>query len=170
MTMLFWSLLNIALFLYFIFLCLKIILLTKRHLGAFASLVFAFGLVSFMASPNADRKNLALPNNEKSKILSVSNLAKNTDLRRIELETGFLTKVYLNVGVSEKENGQVALTNYAGIEGLVSGLNWQTQNVDFQTTKKQNGVKYTVHGILHWKLLGMTIYSQLKVYQGAFTL
>ncbi|MCP9765581.1 hypothetical protein EGI31_21810 [Lacihabitans soyangensis] len=168
--MFFWSLLNIGLFLYFIFVGFKVILLGIKHLSGFALVVFIFGLLSFMTSPKKHKKNIVSINQENRKVVTGSNLPQGSGLKRIELENGLLTQIHLNVLVSDKGNGQVELTDYSGLVGLVSGLNWQVQNVEYKTVNNHNMLKYTVHGILQWKLLGMTVYSQLKVYEGTFSL
>jgi hypothetical protein len=46
------------------------------------------------------------------------------------------------------------------------GTKWRPLNINILKTTDNNKFKYVVYGIVEWKLLGATLYTQSKVYQG----
>ena len=57
MLYLLWSLLNIALFLYFIIICFKATKLLREKVGLLASIIFVAGSLSFIGQSNIDNDN-----------------------------------------------------------------------------------------------------------------
>ncbi len=58
---------------------------------------------------------------------------------------------------------------YSGTTGLVMGTKWKSQNINVLKTANDNKFKYVVYGVIEWKLLGATLYTQTKVYEGITT-
>ncbi len=56
MLELLWGILNIAILIYFIIICFKVIKIVRENLGGIATLVFVIGLMSFISKPN-DQNN-----------------------------------------------------------------------------------------------------------------
>lgn len=170
--MLFWTLLNIAILLYFLFISVKITVLAKKHLGSFAALVFVIGLLSFMSSSAPDNSTKNSLSVQPSSFVSANGLVQDEQLstKKIKLEGSYFTKNYLNVHYAKKLDGSFPISTYAGLEGLVNGIKWKTWNIDIKKHKNGNNFEYTVDGILDWKILGMTVYSQLKTYKGNIVL
>src|SRR5258705_4897776 len=57
MFYLLWMILNIVLFVFFIITCFRATKLIREKLGAFAAVIFVFGLLSFMRHPNDEDKS-----------------------------------------------------------------------------------------------------------------
>lgn len=57
MSYLLWSILNIGLFLFFIIICFKATKLIREKLGLIATIVFVFGLLSFVGNSNNHNDN-----------------------------------------------------------------------------------------------------------------
>jgi hypothetical protein len=56
------------------------------------------------------------------------------------------------------------------INGLILGFDWETNGIDIEPTKQNNNIQYFVGGLIKWKLLGATIYTQNKDYSGIISL
>ncbi|MBK0368740.1 hypothetical protein [Flavobacterium agrisoli] len=175
MTYLLWGLLNIGLFLFFILICFKATKLIREKLGLFASIIFVFGLLSYVGHSNGDNDNKEPNSNQIKtwKFVSEDSLKSNdTYLIDIDLEKTLISKYYLGIKYSKDKEGQVniPISAYSSTTGYVSGTNWKPLSIIVNTTNDNNKFEYFVHGVVEWKLLGATIYSELKEYKGvAFT-
>jgi hypothetical protein len=172
MTYLLWGLLNIGLFIFFILLCFKATKLIREKVGLFASIVFVFGLLSFVGHSNNDNDNEE-PNSNRIKtwkFTSEDSLNKNaTYLVDVDLEKTLVSKSYLGIKYGKDKQGEVniPICAYSSTIGLTSGRNWKPISIIVNTTSNNNKFEYFVYGVVEWKLLGATIYSQLKEYKGS---
>ncbi len=64
MIYLLWSLINVGLFIFFIVVCFKATKLIRENVGLFASIIFVFGLLSFIGQSNNDSDNKELNSNQ----------------------------------------------------------------------------------------------------------
>jgi hypothetical protein len=167
MVELIWGILNITILIYFIIICFKSTKIIREKLGAFAVLIFVFGLLSFIGAPNDE--------NPKIKIFDLQNQTKeaklnrfkgNTYLLRRKLDDNLMTKIELSISFGENENGKNLLTAYTSRTGFVSGTNWKTENISVEKSKTENKCFYNISGILEWRLLGLKIYSEPKDFDG----
>src|SRR6185437_6672351 len=171
MLYLLWGLLNVGLFLFFIVICFKATKLIRQNFGLFASIVFVFGLLSFIGHSNNNNDNKE-PNSNQTKtwkFTSDDSLSRNpTSSKFIVLEKTLISKYYLFVQYAKDKNGQVNIPVSASssTNGFVSGTNWKPISIVINRTDDNNKFEYFVSGVVEWKLLGATIYSQLKEYKG----
>jgi len=144
MLVLFWSIINISLFLFFIFICFKAVKLLREQLGRFAALVFVAGLLSFVSS------------NSGNKVTSEAKAQRSVSTTAFEdLTSGLVLLTTYNISedqsISEVDNRIFAT-------GLRAGTEWQL----IQATTKQIGNTLEYHLICtrKWSLLGWNIYTE----------
>jgi hypothetical protein len=171
MIYLLWSLLNIGLFIFFIATCFKATKLVREKLGLFASIIFVFGLLSFVGNSNNDNDNKEPNSNHIKtwKFVSEDSLKSNESyLLDIDLEKTLIAKYDLGIKYGKDRQGQinVPISAYSSTNGFISGTNWKPISIIVNTTNDNNKFEYSVDGVVEWKLLGATIYSELKEYKG----
>ena len=171
MTYLIWGLLNIGLFLFFIVICFKATKLVREKLGLFASIIFVFGLLSFVGHSNNDDDNKEPNSNQIKtwKFISEDSLNRNaTYLLDVNLEKTLVSKYDLGIKYGKDRQGEmnIPISAYSSTTGFISGTNWKPVSIIVNRTSDNNKFEYFVDGVVEWKLLGATIYSQLKEYKG----
>lgn len=174
MVYLFWGLINIVLFLFFIVLGLKATKFVRAKVGLFAAIIFACGLLSFVGNSNNDNKE---PNSNHIKTweytLDEENLDRSTSYSLdINLEKNLVSKYYLGILYGKDKSGEytIPIGAHSFKDGFVGGTNWKPVGIMVNRTNDKKNFEYIVDGILEWKLLGATIYSQSKTYKGITSL
>lgn len=171
MTYLLWGLLNIGLFVFFIVICLKATKLIREKIGLFASVIFVFGLLSFVGQTNNKNDNNEPNSNQIKtwKFVSEDSLKSyNTFKLNIDLEKTLVSKYDLGIryGRDKQRQINIPISAYSSTTGIISGTNWKPVSIIINSTNENNKFEYFVDGVLEWKLLGAIIYSQLKEYKG----
>lgn len=162
-----WGILNGLLLIYFIIICFKSVNIIKEKIGILASLVFVIGLLSFISKPNENKiadKNIEILNQTNPK----KAFNGNTYLRFVTLEDNLTSKIELTIlcGEKESDNELIILNADCNRTGFISGTNWNTKNIDVDKEKGEKFCKYSVSGIMEWKILGITIFSEVKDFSG----
>lgn len=171
MFYLIWGLINIGLFLFFLFICFQATKLIREKLGLLASLIFVFGLLSFVGHSTNESDNLE-PNTNRVKHWDFNpqdSIVQNTTANiYIDLEKTLISKFNLGVQYGEKKTSKlnVPINAYSYIEGFISGTNWRPVSIIVNQTADNKKFVYEVNGTLEWKLLGATVYNQVKTYTG----
>jgi hypothetical protein len=171
MTYLLWGLLNIGLFISFIVICFKATKLIRENVGLFASIIFVFGLLSFVGHSKIDNDNKEPNSNQIKtwKFISEDSLKSDESyLLDINLEKTLISKYELGIKYGKHKQGQIniPISAYSSTTGFISGTNWKPLSIIINRTDDNNKFEYFVDGVVEWKLLGATIYSQLKEYKG----
>jgi hypothetical protein len=160
MLYLLWGLLNLFLFVYFIAICFKATKLLREKLGMLATIVFVFGLLSF-TTISSNNKSTKL---KTWKFVSADSVNADSYLSA-RLHNNLISKYEL--GISYKNDGQtnIPVSATSTTDGVICGTKWKPLFINVQSTAN-NTFQYTVSGIVEWKLLGFTVYSQQKFYKG----
>jgi len=171
MFYLLWGLLNVGLFLFFIVICFRATKLIRQNFGLLASIVFVFGLLSFIGHSNNNNDNREPNSNQIKtwKFTSDDSLSRHpTSSVFIDLEKTLVSKYYLFVLYGKDKDGQIniPISASSSTNGFISGTNWKPISIFINRTDDNNKFEYFVSGVVEWKLLGATIYSQLKEYKG----
>jgi hypothetical protein len=171
MLYLLWGLLTIGLFLFFIVICFRATKLIREKFGLFASIVFVFGLLSFVGHSNNDNDNKEPHSNQIKtwKFSSEDSLSRNmTFFINIDLEKTLVSKYDLGIKYGKDKHGQlnIPISAYSSTTGFISGTNWKPITIIVNRTDDNVKFEYFVVGVVEWKLLGATIYSQQKNYKG----
>lgn len=171
MTYLLWGLLNIGLFLFFTFTCFRATKLLRDQFGLFATIIFVFGLFSFIGNANDSDDNKEQDSNGAWtwKFIADDSVKRNaTYSLNIDLEKTFVSEYTLAIKYGKDINGQVniPISAYATTSGFSSGTNWKPVSIIVSRTADNHQFQYYVDGMMEWKLLGATIYSQSKEFKG----
>ena len=174
MTYLLWGLLNMGLFLFFIVICFKATKLIREKIGLFASVIFVVGLLSFVGHSTHDNNKEPNSNHIKTwTFISEDSLKCNVSyLLYIDLEKTPVSKYELGIKYGKDKEGKnnIPISAYSSTTGFMNGTNWKPISIIINRTDDNNKFEYFVDGVVEWKILGATIYSQLKEYKGiAFT-
>ena len=163
MIQLLWGLLNIGLSLFFLVICFKALRLIRDNIGYLASIVFVFGIVSPMGYENSklNRKS-SWEFAPKDSIITDQQSSVN-----ISLEKALFLKVGLNIhyGYSKTDHQNTPIDASSILTGFTSGLNWKPTSISVYKTTDNLKFKYSVYGVLEWKLFGTTIYTQTKDFE-----
>lgn len=173
MTHLIWGLLNLFLLIYFIITCFRLVKVARNHIGGLATIVFVFGLLSFVGGSKSDSNTTKFNQTKTFNFALEDSLELNSGkFSYFILENSLVTKydLFLNSGKESTSQKNTPISAYSGTSGLVMGTNWKPQNISVLKTSDNNKFKYVVHGIIDWKLLGATLYTQPKVYEGTVEL
>ena len=171
MIYLLWGLLNVGIFLLFIVICFKATKLVREKLGLFASIFFAVGLLSFISQSNSDDDNME-PNSNQIKTwkFNSENTVKSyqSESLNIDLEKTLVSKYYMGIiyGKSLEGDLNIPISAYSSTDGFVSGTNWKPLDIIVNRTIDNKKFEYIVKGVVEWKLLWTTLYSQPKEYKG----
>jgi hypothetical protein len=171
MLYLLWALLNAGFFLFFIVICFRATKLIRQNFGLLASIVFVFGLLSFSGHSNDNNDNKEPNSNHIKtwKFASEDSLSRNATYPLvIDLEKTLISKYCLFIQYGKDKEGQlnVPISASSSTNGFISGTNWKPISIFINRTDDNNKFAYLVRGVVEWKLLGATVYSQLKEYKG----
>lgn len=168
-----WTLLNLFLVIFFIVICFKATKLLKEKHGILVSLIFIVGIFSIMGT---SAKSDASSNNSNGKSSVLFNLSeqdldhtKSGDVKSIAIDKKGLTTFNLQIlfGYFKGSNTPLPYQAYSEISGLMGGHEWSSTTT-VNKTSQPGHFSYNVTGILKWKLLWMSIYSQPITYEGFF--
>jgi len=168
MLELIWGILNFSILIYFFFLCFQATKKIRDNFGRIAALVFVLGLVSFINKPNEEnnlfqtfdlQKDAGFPNKYNGNTFSTDKL----------LEENLTTKISLSIQFGENNSEKKLLKAEIYRDGFVSGTEWKATNVTISPLDRIN-YQYQATGIIDWKILGITLYSQSKEFNGKIKL
>ncbi len=166
MIQLIWGLLNLILSLFFLLTCFRALKLVREKWGIFSAIVFTFGLLSFCSRPSGQPLNKENIVNRWT-FAPDSSIIKNTSQSTtLMLEKNLISNYNLELTYGTHKNSQtkVPVKAWAFTSGFVMGTQWRPEFVS--VTPQKNGFHYLVNGIYEWKLLGVSLYSQVKTYKG----
>jgi len=164
MIYLVWAILNIGLFLFFVFVCFRATKLIKEKLGLFASIIFVFTLLSFVDAPNSSEQKLGETfdfNLDKDENKTYNNKRS----EHVTLDNNLIFFINLNMVYNKNVDTITPILAGSAMSGLVAGHRWKAQTVTANVVGQT--IKYTVDGLIEWKLLGLNIYTQSKTYTGS---
>ena len=162
---------NFGLFLFFIVTCFRATKIIREKIGLFASIVFVLGLLSFTANSNNNGDQIDKNTNQirKWRFSPHDKITPMTsNFLNVTLDETIATKIDLAIGfgLSKETNKPVPTEAFSSVQGLVGGHKWKPTLISISPTTTEKHFKYIVNGILEWKLLGATIYSQPKTFIG----
>lgn len=166
MLYLIWGLLNLGLVIYFLVISFKATKLVKEKIGLFAAVFFVLGLISFLGQPATDSYNKKPISWDFASEDSLNRDA--TYLVQIILEDNWISKKNLLVKYGTDKQGliNIPISAYSSKTGFTSGTIWRPNAIKVSMTDDNNKFQYYVVGVVEWKLLGATIYTQLKRFNG----
>jgi hypothetical protein len=170
MLELLWGILNIAILIYFIIICFKAIKIVRDNLGGIATLVFVMGLLSFISKPNEENNKVkTFKIKDESIIKGDEKSIRNVFSQEIVLEKELASTILATITFKEYDQKIRLLNAYADRSGFVSGIDWKASNVDI-TKNTDNSYNYQITGTKDWRILGLGVYTQFKIFKGNFKL
>ena len=167
MLQLLWSVLNIAVFLGFVYLSYKTTVLIRKKINLFVSILFVLVLLSVV---NAAEKSPEI-NNGKSGFVSGRPGPKGfeqTKLISVTPQNDLLFHIGLFGFYGRDDSaGLYPISASSAITGLVAGYQWVPSSTLLDTAEGK--IRYHFSGILDWQLLGITFYAQEKTFTGFVT-
>ncbi|MDR6301064.1 hypothetical protein [Mesonia maritima] len=154
MIYLIWSLFNLLLFGYFIYLFFGFIAKGRKvfhkKFKAFGVLILSVGILQIITSVQEKENNPPLISQE------IDNTKYGSSIQQVNLENNLNFKIgaYLNFKNDSLISASSTLT------GFVTGYSWKIKNLDV------NREDYTLKGILSWEILGYDVYQQSKTFHG----
>jgi hypothetical protein len=166
MLYLIWGLLNLGLVIYFLVICFRATKLVKEKIGLFAAVFFVLGLLSVLGQPAKDSYNKKSISWDYASVDSLNRDA--TYFVQIILEDNWISKKDLVVKYGTDKQGltNIPISAYSTKTGFTSGTIWRPNTIKVYTTDDNNKFRYYVVGLVEWKLLGATIYTQSKRFNG----
>lgn len=163
-----WGLLNIGLLVYFLSICFSAVKLVRREIGLFAAIVFVIGLLSFCNRQNSDEE---MKNSNKTKMWTFTSedslSQKPTSFLRHELGKNLISRYDLEIIYRKDSNDiNVPISAYTSTNGFTIGTNWRGESIIVNKTNDNDKFHYYVTGIVEWHLFGITVYTQLKKFDG----
>lgn len=166
--------LHIGLFVSFIIICFNATKLVKEKFGIWASLIFVFGLLSFIGRSDAGKDDTEQHINQSKtwKFNSPDSLGSSSKQHIvIDLEKTLIVKYSLGIvyGKDKQLQNNVPISAYVSTTGFESGRDWKPIYVIVNRTDDNRKFEYEVKATIKWSLLGLTIYSQPKHWKGIAT-
>ena len=170
MLELLWGTFNIAVLIYFIIICFKATKIIRENMGGLAAFIFVFGLLSFISKPSEDTSQNKVFNleNETTKI-EHNKFNGNTYSREKILEDKLTTDIRIFISFGQNTSEKKILYAKVYRNGFVSGTDWKTTNIYVSKLEKDN-YEYIVIGTIDWRILGIKLYTQAKVFKGKIEL
>ncbi len=171
MLYLIWGLFNLGLVIYFVVICCRATKLVKEKNGLLTAIFFVFGLLSFPGQQTKDSYNKGDNSNKINLQIFASADSLNLDATYfigIDLENNFISKKSLEVKYGREKQGlaNIPISAYSMTIGFISGTIWKPNSIKVNRTDDNNKFEYFVTGIVEWKVLGATIFTEVKTFNG----
>ena len=164
MIYLLWSIINLVIAFYFLYLIVGLIRKGKRIFNPKFKLVSIFvmiiGIIQVVSAVNSEEKT--------NRITISSNYNKEnfSKLEKVTLEKNLTFDINLLVKYSIEQNELIPIESNSFLTGFVSGYKWEFTSFKTNNYKPSEKVEFTASGILKWDLFGITIYNELKTFSG----
>ncbi len=163
---LFWSILNSAVIVAWLFISYLSIKLVKKEYGILPAVIMALGIISIFTTSYSSGNNtiLLLRDRQAGDVIQNADLRKRTEKNTI-LEDSPLFNIRMISSFEDVEGKPVPVFVNISMNGFVSGFSWQTQRANIEVSGS-NSFAYVIVGNLKWKLFGLTVYTEQKVFRG----
>ena len=164
MLYLLWSLINIVLILYFVYLFLGFIAVGRKILGKntkwISVPVLAVGLINLVAAAGPEDKNseVLIGNSKKDEI--------EMKYRSIVVEDNFSLEFSLGVDYYLKDGEVFLVKSLSNMTGLLPGFEYDYLDFSAGEVQENGMIPFSAVGLLKWKLGGISVYSETKPFKG----
>ena len=164
MTYLLWSIINLIIAFYFLYLIVGFIRKGKRIFNPKFKIVSIFvmiiGVVQVVSAINSEEKTnrIIISNNYNKK-----NFSK---VEKVTLEKNLTFDINMHVKYSIEQTELIPIESNSFLTGFVSGYEWEFTSIETNNHKPSEKAEFTVNGFLKWNLFGITVYNELKTFSG----
>ncbi len=162
MIHLLWSIINLIIVFYFLYLIVGFIRKGKRIFNPKFKVVSIFvmviGIVQVISAANSEEKTnrITITNNYNKK--------NNSKVEKVKLEDNLTFDINMLVKYSIEQNEWISIESNSFLTGFVSGYDWEFTSIETNNYKPDGKSEFTANGILKWKLFGINIYSEPKTF------
>lgn len=154
-----WSILNISILIYFLYLLVGFISKGKKifsgNFKVVSILVLIIGIAQiFLAS--------SIPENINTIKFEDKNAIQNSKIKSIIIEDNISLNINLLLEYSIDNNEIIPIESSSYITGFVNGFDWEFISIHIDKSKILEKSKFKVKGILKWNLFGITLFNQKK--------
>ncbi|MCL6219966.1 hypothetical protein [Zunongwangia pacifica] len=164
MIQLLWSILNITILLFFLYLFVGFLFQGKKIFeGKFKSLsiaILVLGVFHIVSANDTEKLDHSI------NINNDYNPENNTLIKTIILEDNLTMKFNLSILYSNSNGTLIPIKATSYLSGLLCGYDWKIKSVNTSNKDGKQKKKFTAIGTLEWKLFGIKIYSQRKSFKG----
>jgi hypothetical protein len=164
-----WGIFNIIVFIFFFVVCIKSVKFVRHGLGVLAGIVLVIGLLSFISkddSKNLAEKNIDFYNKELSNNSSKRTFTGNSFCQVVNLEKNLTSNISLDIFFGEENNDLVIISANCLKSGFISGTKWNVHSIHVDKSKNKNYCNYFVSGSVDWRIMGLKLYTQNKIFEG----
>ncbi len=168
-----WGILNAVIIIYFLVVCIKSVKIVRDGLGGLAGFVLVIGLLSFISkddSKNLAEKNINFYNQESSNNSAKRKFSGNSFHQDVSLEKNLTSEISLDIYFGEEKNDLVIISANCMKDGLISGTKWNVHTIHVDKPKNKNYCNYFVSGSVDWRIMGLKLYSESKIFEGKVNL
>ncbi|WP_298903454.1 hypothetical protein [uncultured Psychroserpens sp.] len=164
MIYLLWSIVNLTIAFYFLYLVVGFIRKGMRIFNPKFKVVSAFvmliGIVQVISAVNSEEKTnqITITNNYNKK--------NNSKIEKVKLEDNLTFDINMFVKYSIEQNQWIPIESNSSITGFVSGYDWEFTAIETDNYKPNGKAEFTANGILKWQLFGITVYNESKTFNG----
>ena len=167
MVYIFWSLLNIVVFLFLAYLFFRLVKPIQERYGTITALILVFVLLTAVYGHDDDKSTLS---NEKWNFYSdTGKIYRNNFVTQAIHNNPLFT---VNIGASyilaSKEANPLPVQGFSYIIGALSGVSWRTNAMTLNS--QAHAISYEVNGNMEWSLLNMVIYTKAKTFKGSIAI
>lgn len=160
MIHLIWSILNLLLLVYFLYLIIGFIAKGKKvfktRFKIISIAIMSIGVVQLISASITEK------NTNKITIVKDYKSKHNTKLEQVVLKDNLTFNIEMTVEYVLDQEKYIPIESSTYLTGLISGYTWEFES--FITENDESNVKpeYIVHGTLKWNILGIPVYSESK--------
>ncbi|NRD22374.1 hypothetical protein HNV10_03920 [Winogradskyella litoriviva] len=164
MIHLLWSIINLIIVFYFLYLIVGFIRKGKRIFNPKFKVVSIFvmviGIVQVISAANSYKKTnrITITNNNNKK--------NNSKVEKVTLEDNLTFDINMLVKYSFEQNELIPIESNSFLTGFVSGYDWKFTSIKTNNYKPNGKAEFTANGILKWNLFGITVYNESKTFNG----
>ncbi|WP_375237854.1 hypothetical protein [Aurantibacter sp.] len=164
MIHLLWSIINLIILFYFLYLIVGFIRKGKRIFNPKFKVVSIFvlviGIVQVISAANSEEKTnrITITNNYDKK--------NNSKVEKVKPEDNLTFDINMLVKYSIEQNELIPIESNSSLTGFISGYDWVFISIETNNYKPNGKAKFTANGILNWNLFGINIYREPKTFSG----
>lgn len=165
MVYLIWSILNLTLWLYFLYLLAGLVFRGRRifqgRLRSFSILLVIIGVVQILAANDKDQAS-----HNSVTFTEKYNPPNSSESHRINLDdyTSFSIDLWIKYSVEQDTLVPIECSSY--LTGFVAGFDWELYGAVVDEFRKGDKGRYQISGTLIWSLFGIEVYRQDKDFSG----
>ncbi len=164
MIELFWSLLNITILFFFLYLIVGFLFKGKKIFDSrfkkLSTAIFILGVIQIVSANDSSKFDNTINIDNKH------NQKNSTYTSKLILEDNLTMNINLSIIYSNENEVLTPIKATSYLTGLVNGYDWKLKSTNTSSKTKDEIRNYNASGILEWKIFGIKIYSQEKSFTG----